>query len=80
MQSILGLQADAPNHRLYVDVQLPKWLPDVTLDGLAVGNAKVDISFWAESGETKWEASVHEGDLLIEQRIWEPWPSTEEKR
>jgi hypothetical protein len=31
VQSILDLQVDAPNHRLYVDAQLPKWLPDVTL-------------------------------------------------
>src|SRR5580692_11694614 len=80
VQSILGIQADAPNHRLYVDAQLPKWLPEVTLHGLAVGNAKVDIRFWAESGETKWEASVRESDLLIEQRVWEPWPSREEQR
>ncbi len=80
VQSILGLQADAPNRRLYVDAQLPKWLPEVTLHGLAIGNAKVDIRFWAESGETKWEASVRESDLLIEQRVWEPWPSTEKQR
>jgi len=80
VQSILGLQADAPNHRLYVHAQLPKWLPEVTLHGLAVGNSKVDIRFWAESGETKWEPSVREGDLLIEQRVWEPWPSTEQQR
>jgi glycogen debranching enzyme len=80
VQSILGLQADASNHRLYVDAQLPKWLPEVTLHRLAVGNAKVDIRFWAESGATKWEASVREGDLLIEQRVWEPWLSTQEQR
>jgi hypothetical protein len=52
----------------------------VTLHGLAVGNAKVDIRFWAERGETKWEASVREGDLLIEQRVWEPWPPMEDQR
>jgi hypothetical protein len=80
VQSILGLQADASNHRLYVDAQLPKWLPELTLHRLAVGNAKVDIRFWAESGATKWEASVREGDLLIEQRVWEPWLSTQEQR
>ena len=50
LQSILGLQADAPDQRLYVDAQPPKWLPDVTLNGLAVGIAKVDIRFWAERG------------------------------
>ncbi len=32
-----------------------------------------DIRFWTESGETKWEASIREGDLLIEQRVWGPW-------
>ena len=33
-------RADAPQARLLVDPVLPKWLPDVTLRGLAVGGAK----------------------------------------
>jgi glycogen debranching enzyme len=73
VQSMLGLQADAPNHRLYVDPQLPKWLPEVTLHGLAVGNAKVDLRFWADNGQTKWESSVRQGELVVAQRAWTPW-------
>jgi len=37
LQAILGIQADAPSNRLYVDPELPQWLPDVTLHGLRVG-------------------------------------------
>ena len=31
LQPMLGLDPDAPNDRLYVDPDLPAWLPDVTL-------------------------------------------------
>jgi glycogen debranching enzyme len=79
VQAILGLQADAPNRRLYVDPQLPRWLPDVTLRGLAVADAKIDLRFWSENGTgtTKWDASVRGGDLQVAQKAWEPWPTTE---
>ena len=75
VQAILGLQADAPNRRLYVDPQLPKWLPDVTLRSLAVADAKVDLRFWSENGTTKWDASVRGGDLQVTQNAWQPWPA-----
>lgn len=42
---MLGLQADAPNHHLYVDPYLPEWLPDLTLRRLEIGNARVDLRF-----------------------------------
>src|SRR4029077_5807664 len=37
LQAMLGIQPDAPNDRLYVDPDLPGWLPDITLTDLRLG-------------------------------------------
>jgi glycogen debranching enzyme len=74
LRAILGLQADAPNGCLYVDPALPAWLPELTLRGLAVGKAKVDLRFWLEGEATKWEASVEQGSLQVQKKPWRPWP------
>ena len=73
LQAILGLQADAPNKRLYVNPDLPKWLPDITLREVSVGNASVDLRFWREGERTRWDASVQAGDINIEEQTWQPW-------
>jgi glycogen debranching enzyme len=73
LSAILGLQADAASGALYVDPHLPKWLPDVKLAGIAVGGAKVDLSFWREGEESKWEAKMAAGEIRVEQRAWAPW-------
>jgi len=84
LQAMLGLQADAPRERLYVDPHLPAWLPDVTLRGLAVGKsllgdlivdkARLDLRFWREGERTRWEVLAQEGELTVEERPWQPWP------
>ncbi len=71
LQAILGLQADAPNQRLYVDPNLPEWLPDITLHQVAVGNASVDLKFWREGEHTRWDASVLAGNLDIREQPWQ---------
>ncbi len=76
LQAMLGLHADAPRRKLYVDPHLPHWLPDVTLHGLEVGNAHLDIKFWRENDETRWEVLTLRGDLTVEQRPWLPWDVT----
>src|SRR5204863_4264952 len=43
LQAILGLRADAPNGVLYVDPTLPRWLNDVELQGLRVGQARLSL-------------------------------------
>ena len=70
LQAILGLQADAPNHRLYVDPNLPEWLPDITLHHVAIGNASVDLKFWREGEHTRWDASIHSGDIDVQEQPW----------
>ena len=73
LQAILGLQADAPNKRLYVNPDLPKWLPEITLRQVSVGNASVDLRFWRDGDRTRWDASVQAGDINIEEQTWQPW-------
>ena len=73
LQAILGLQADAPNNQLYVDPNLPHWLPEITLRQIAVGNARVDLRFWREDERTRWDASVCSGELNIQEQTWQPW-------
>jgi glycogen debranching enzyme len=59
VQTMLGLRADAPNGRLYVNPTLPTWLPDVALSNLQVGGARLSVSFWrannAPDAETRWD-------------------------
>ena len=69
IQAILGIQPDAPNGRLYVDPDLPVWLPDVTLLDLRFGHRSIDIQFVREDGGTTWK--VLRGDHhLVEHRSW----------
>src|SRR6185437_13564777 len=74
LRAILGLEADALQKTLYIDPTLPPWLPDLTVRGLAVGKAKVDLRFWLEWETTRWEASVAQGSLQVQKKPWRPWP------
>src|SRR5438477_5245319 len=73
IQAILGLRADASNRTMFVDPELPHWLPDVALRGLQVGEARLDLRVWREGERTRWDASVHEGSLDVRQEPWAPW-------
>ena len=44
MLAILGIVPDAPRGKLYIDPQLPRWLPDLTLLDLHLGRHKFDLS------------------------------------
>jgi glycogen debranching enzyme len=74
LQAILGLQADAPSQRLYVDPVLPRWLPDIVLRRLDLGRARLDIRFWRSGTESHWEVLSCDGTLDVVQKAWEPWP------
>jgi glycogen debranching enzyme len=73
LQAILGLRADAPAGRLYVAPELPRWLPDVSLHGLAVGRARVDLRFWREAERSRWDVDVREGTIDVREEAWGPW-------
>jgi len=80
LQAILGLRADGSQGRLYVDPDLPRWLPDVTLRGLAVGGSRVDVRFWREEERSRWEILDRHGDIEIIEQAWGPWRIDEASR
>ncbi|NDJ17376.1 amylo-alpha-1,6-glucosidase [Myxacorys almedinensis] len=65
LQAMLGLQADAPHRHLYVDPHLPNWLSAIKLERVEVGEARVDLKFWREGTQTRWDATVTSGTLEI---------------
>jgi glycogen debranching enzyme len=73
LQAILGLQADAPNGLLYVDPNLPEWLPDVSLRGVAVGSSALDLRFFRDGDRTRWEIERADGNIRVEAKSWRPW-------
>jgi glycogen debranching enzyme len=73
LQAITGLQANAPEGMLYVDPHLPRWLPDLHLTGISVGDSVVDLHFRREGELTKWDADIKKGNVKIEKKAWQPW-------
>jgi len=65
LRALLGLDADAHGHTLYVDPVLPKWLPDITLHNLRVGTSMVTLRFWRELDETRYEVLSSNNGLQV---------------
>lgn len=65
IRTILGLRADAPRGRLYVAPALPHWLPDLTLRGMRCGGALLDLRFWREGEQSRWEVVGQEGQIEV---------------
>ncbi|HEV8194040.1 MAG TPA: hypothetical protein VGP82_21545, partial [Ktedonobacterales bacterium] len=55
LHTILGLRADAPHRRLYVNPTLPTWLPLLRLLHLCIGRCSIDLRFWREGEYSRWE-------------------------
>ncbi len=55
IRTILGLRADAPHKRLYVNPTLPDWIPEIELQRLQVGPCKLSIHFWRDGNISRWE-------------------------
>ena len=65
IQAILGLRADAPNGRLYVDPTLPNWLPEIELKNFKVGDSILHLRFWKEGSESRWEIKNRQGSIDV---------------
>jgi glycogen debranching enzyme len=66
IQSLLGMVAIAPARLLIVDPHLPVWLPDLTLEGVRVGSAEVDLAFRrSRGGGTRWAVTHRRGRLTV---------------
>jgi glycogen debranching enzyme len=68
LRAMLGFMPDAPRGKLYVDPELPGWLPDLTVQDLRVHRHTFDIRFWRDGEETKFE--VQRGDPRVVERSW----------
>ena len=66
VQSMLGMVAFAPLGLLVVDPHLPEWLPDLRLEGVRVGKARLDIEFRrTRSGRTTWRVLKRDGWVRV---------------
>ncbi len=63
---MLGLQPAAPVKTLFIDPQLPAWLPDLTVENLRVGEANVTMHFRrCRNGRTRTTVLKKQGTLFI---------------
>ncbi len=53
LQSMLGLLPDGVAGRVFIDPELPDWLPDVTIQDLTVGARNYSIRFWRDGAATR---------------------------
>jgi glycogen debranching enzyme len=66
LQAALGIQADAPRHTLKIlSPTLPSWLGRVTLRGIKVGDASIDLEFIQTEGTTTTRILDKHGDLRL---------------
>jgi glycogen debranching enzyme len=76
LQALLGLYPYAPLNFLLVDPQLPEWLPEITLDGLRVGDAVTTIRFHRKrNGTSDYTILDQRGRLHVLQQP-SPWSFT----
>ncbi|MEW5849093.1 MAG: glycogen debranching N-terminal domain-containing protein [Myxococcota bacterium] len=66
LQSLLGIYPYAPLRMLLVDPHLPEWLPEITVEGLRVGEGVATIRFHRDaSGHTDYEVVDLQGPLHV---------------
>jgi glycogen debranching enzyme len=66
IQALLGMVPVAPLGLLLIDPHLPSWLPDLRLEGIRVGPARVDLEFHrSKRGETRYRGLRHDGPVRV---------------
>ena len=66
IQAMLGIWTYAPLRALIIDPTLPEWLPELTLRGLRVRDARVTIHFKRDaSGHTDYRVLEREGRVHV---------------
>ena len=77
IQSLLGLYPYAPSKLLFLDPQLPPWLPAMTVKGLCVGDATISMTFRRTAdGKTRYRVIEKRGELHVVRQA-SPWSLTE---
>jgi len=76
LQALLGLQPYAPLRMLFIDPQLPPWLPEITISGMRVAKAVVSLRFFRRpDGSSDYEVLEKRGSLHV-MRQPSPWSLT----
>ena len=76
VQAMLGLYPYAPLKMLVVDPHLPEWLPELTVRGLRVGQARTTIRFYRKpDGSSSYHVEETEGTLHVVRQP-SPWSLT----
>ncbi len=76
IQALLGLYPYAPLNLLFVDPHMPKWLPAITVNGLRVGKASLNLRFFREpDGSSSYEILDKRGTLHVVRQP-SPWSLT----
>ena len=66
IQALLAMVAVAPLSLLVVDPHLPPWLPDLRLEGVRVGSARLDVEFRrTRSGRTTYRVLRRDGRVRV---------------
>ncbi|MGH9484502.1 MAG: glycogen debranching N-terminal domain-containing protein [Terriglobales bacterium] len=82
LQMLLGIYPYAPMGTLFLDPQLPEWLPRCKLEQMRVGDACVDIDFErTEKGESRFQVHEREGHLRVirQPSPWSVFASPQER-
>ncbi|HEX5478321.1 MAG TPA: glycogen debranching N-terminal domain-containing protein [Dehalococcoidia bacterium] len=75
VQSILGMRSVAPLQLLAVDPQLPAWLPDLRIEGVRVGDGRVDLEAWrTRGGATRYRVQADGVRVVREVRGFDAHP------
>ena len=76
VQAMLGLYPYAPLRLLLVDPHLPEWLPEIRLEGLRVGKARVSLRFFrTRNGRSDYQVLDMRGWVRV-LRQPSPWSLT----
>jgi glycogen debranching enzyme len=57
LHAMIGFQPDAPDDMLYLDPDLPDWMPDLFLQNLRVGSRAFDVQFTRTGEGTTFEVA-----------------------
>lgn len=72
LQALVGIYPYAPAHVMFLDPRLPQWLPEITVEGLRIGKARVSVRFFrTRDGETSYQVLDLHGPLHV---IHQPSP------
>jgi glycogen debranching enzyme len=76
LQAMLGMQPFAPLRLLFVDPQLPPWLPEITIQHMRVGKAVISLRFFRKpDGRSDYEVTDKRGRLFVIRQP-SPWSLT----